>query len=413
MPTHEVRYRYRLRVGLTEALALHDVYDSCRTVWNRALGDWGDRWRAEHHTVGYPEASKALTARRGELDWLGAQPQNPQEQVLRDLYRAVSGFFDKKNPAGRPRFKARKRGYATARWTKNGFGVSGSGQGVSGDRLQVATASGRLPLRVVWSRPLPSVPTSVTVYRDRAGRWFASFVVRVEVPEAPVDPTGRSTGLDMGLSVFATTTDPATDVENPRFARAQAKALARSQRNMARKKAGSKNRAKARRRAARLAARVADQRSDFHHKAARGLVATYDRIGIEDLATKHMARRGKGRYKAGLNRSIADAGWRQFREVLCWQATKEGKTVVVRPARNTTQRCSRCGAKAKPRMELSDRVYRCRACGLVIARDRNSAWNLDPDRIGAPVGGSEPTGAAAPVGDDGKKPKVPAGTLAA
>ncbi len=227
-------------------------------------------------------------------------------------------------------------------------------------------------------------------------------MVRVQVLDTPVAPTGRSTGLDVGLTTFATTTDPATDVANPRFARAAAKALARSQANTARK---------AKAQAACVAARVANQRADFAHKAARALVGFYDRIGIEDLAVKNMSARGKGRHKAGLNRSIADAGWAQFRAVLDWQATKAGKTVVSLPARDTTQRCSPCGAKAKRRIELSDRVYGCRACGLVADRDRNSARNLNPDRAG-PGGGAEPSGDL-PVGDDGAKPKVPAGILAA
>jgi putative transposase len=143
------------------------------------------------------------------------------------------------------------------------------------------------------------------------------------------------------------------------------------------------------------------------------LVATYDRIGVEDLEIKNMSKKGKGRHKSGLNRSIADARWGRFRRTLHWQAEKAGKDVVVFPARNTTQTCSSCGAKAKPRIEMSDRVYRCRACGLVLGRDRNAARNLNPDRIGTPVGRSEPAGVAVPVGDDGNKHTVPAGTLAA
>jgi transposase len=126
-----------------------------------------------------------------------------------------------------------------------------------------------------------------------------------------------------------------------------------------------------------------------------------------------MSKKGKGRSKSGLNRSIADAGWGQFRRTLQWQAEKDGKDVVVLPGRDTTQTCSSCGAKAKPRIELSDRVFRCRECGLVLGRDRNAARNLNPDRIGTPVGRSEPAGVAVPVGDDGNKPTVPAGTLAA
>ena len=224
MVTTEVRYNYRLRVSDQDRRLLKGVYDACRTVWNRALGDWAERWTTEGHHVSYAEASKGLTARRKALDWLRAQPQNPQEQVLRDLYHSIGTFFDKTNPAGRPAFKAKRRGYATARWTKNGFKVSGSGFGHVGDRLEVATAGGRRALRVVWSRPLPSAPSSVTVYQDRGGRWFASFVVRVEIPGQPVLPTGKATGLDIGLTTFATTEDPSSDVVNPRFARRAATA---------------------------------------------------------------------------------------------------------------------------------------------------------------------------------------------
>ena len=411
MTTTQVRYRYRLRVGATEAAALGAVYDACRTVWNRALGDWGERWKAEHHKVSYTEASKALTARRKASDWLRAQPQNPQEQVLRDLYRSIGAFFDKTNPAGRPRFKSKKQGYATARWTKNGFSVSGTGRGQAGDLLEVAVGGGRIGLRVVWSRPLPSPPTSVTVHRDPAGRWWASFVVHVGMVEGPLHPDGPATGLDVGLTTFATTEDPDTDIENPRYARRAAKALARSQRNMAAKRRGSKNRAKAKVRVARVNAAVADQRRDFHHKAARELVAAYDRIGVEDLRIKNMSAKGGGRRKSGLNRSIADAGWGQFLAVLSWQAKKAGKEVVVLPARDTTQTCSCCGTKAKPRIELSDRVFCCRVCGLVLDRDRNAARNLHPVRLG-PDGGAEPSGVV-PAGSDGSKPRAPAGTLAA
>jgi putative transposase len=387
------------------------VFDACRFVWNQALGRWSDLWRHEGVSLRYGDADRELTDWRGRFEWLAAQPSVTQQQVMRDLYGAVSAFFDKSNPAGRPRFKSRKTGYSTARWTRNGFAVSGSALGVNGDeRVEVAVAGGRVALRAVWSRPLPSTPTSVTVYRDRAGRWWASFVCRIEVPDAPLAPTGRATGLDVGLRTFAATEDPDTDVANPRFAKAAAKALTRSQRHLARKQTGSKGRTKARGRKARIEAAVANQRSDFAHKAARMLVGVYDRIGVENLKIKSMSRRG-GRHKAGLNRSIADAGWGQFQAILVWQATKAGKSVVALPARDTTQRCSDCGAKAKPRIELSDREFRCRECGLVLGRDRNAARNLNPDRPG-PDGRAEPSGQF-PVGDDGNKTLVPAGPEAA
>lgn len=401
----EVRYRYRLRVSRSQAVLLQAVFDACRFVWNQTLGRWEALWRHESVSFGYADASRELTDWRSRFEWLAEQPSVPQQQVMRDLYRSISAFFDNTNPARRPRFK-RKGTHATARWTRQGFTVSGSGLGRPSDRLEVATSAGRVRLRVVWSRPLPSPPTSVTIYRDAAGRWWASFVVRIEVPAGPVHWTGRATGLDVGLDTFATVEDPTYDILNPRLARARAKALARSHRHLARKQQGAANRAKARRRRARIEAKTAAQRADFHHKAARDLLRVYDRIGVEDLAVKHLTASG-GRRKAGLNRSIADASWTGFLRVLAWQATKAGKQVVLVPAGGSTQQCSSCGAKAKPRLALSDRVFSCQHCGLVLERDRNAARNLHPDhprnhRLGC-------TGA----GDDGSKTLVPVGTPAA
>jgi putative transposase len=410
MAVVEVRYRYRLRLNAEQQRLLGGVFDACRFVWNQALGRWGDLWRHDGERLSYRDADRELTDWRGRYGWLAEQPCVPQQQVLRDLYRSISAFFDKSNPAGRPRFKKKWAGHATARWTARGFAVSGSGLGRAGDRVEVATAEGRIGLRVVWSRLLPAPPTSVTVYRDRAGRWWASFVCRIDVPKTPAAPTGRSSGLDVGLNMFATTEDPVTDVANPRYARKAGKALARSQRHLARKVNGSKGRAKARRRKARIDALAAGQRADFHHKAARQLLAVYDRIGVEELNVKNMSCKGGSR-KAGLNRSIADAGWAQFRRTLDWQAAKAGKTVVPLKARDTTQRCSSCGAKAKPRVELSDREFHCWRCGLALGRDRNAARNLNPDRPG-PGGGAEPS-ETVPVGNDGTKTRDPTGVRAA
>jgi hypothetical protein len=105
-------------------------------------------------------------------------------------------------------------------------------------------------------------------------------------PAQPLPLTGQATGLDLGLATFATTCDAESDIPNPRLARAQAQALARSQRKSARTRQGSAHRARARRCRARIEAKTAAQRVDFHHKAARGLVGAYDRIGVENLAIR-------------------------------------------------------------------------------------------------------------------------------
>ena len=384
------RYRYRLRVTPGQAVQLQAVFDANRVVWNTALGRWSDLWRCEGLSYSYGDMAAELTDWRSRFDWLAVQPCTPQQQTLRDLGKAISAFFDKSNRAGRPRFK-RKKAISSGRWMHDGFALRD-------DRLLVAVAGGRVPLRVVWSRPLPSVPRSVSVYRDPAGRWWASFVVKVE-PE-DVGATGEVTGLDVGLNTFATTEYSDADVANPRFARGAAKALARSQRNLCRKRKESNGRARAKVRVARVHARVGNQRRDFAHKQARTLARRFDRIGVEDLRIKNMVRRGKGRRKIGLNRAISDAAWGDFLAALDWQARKAGHEVVRLPARWTSCTCSACGV-AKAKLPLAERVFRCVSCGLVLGRDLNAARNLNP-------------GWAVPgIGDDGSKPVVPVGTAAA
>ncbi len=190
VPSVQARYRYRLRVNPAQAAKLRAVFDTNRFVWNQALGRWGDLWRHEQLPFSYALADKELVDWRSRLEWLGAQPSVPQQQVLRDLYKSIGAFFDRSNPAGRPRFKRRRDGYATARWTKRGFAVSSSGLGVGSDRLAIAVGGERIQLVVVWSRPLPTEAMSVTLGRDRAGRYWASFVVRSQLQTSQSIPLG-------------------------------------------------------------------------------------------------------------------------------------------------------------------------------------------------------------------------------
>jgi putative transposase len=385
----EARYTYRLRVTPAQARSLQEVFDSCRFVWNTSLGRWRDLWRYEGLSLSWVETAAELTDWRSRFDWLAAVPVTPQQQVIRDLGKAIRAFFDPKNPAGRPRFK-KKGSHSTASWNANGFALREG-------RLSVAVRAGRTDLRVVWSRDVPTAPKSVTVHRDAAGRWWASFVVRVEAEDIGV--TKESTGLDVGLTTFATTEFPGADVSNPRFARQAAKALARSHHNLSRKKKGSSNRSRAKTTTAKVYAHTTNQRKDWQHKEARKLARRFDRIGVEDLRIKNMVR------NRHLARAISDAGWGDFLAVLAWQARKAGHEVVRLDPRNTSQTCSGCGAKAKHHLGLADRTFLCEECGLVEDRDRNAARNLNPDRWDKSVRVGQ--------GVDGRKTLVPAGTLAA
>jgi transposase len=157
--TVEIRYRYRLRVSNAQAVLLQALFNACRFVWNQALGRWEDLWRYERISLGYADADRELTDWRSRFAWLAEQPSMPQQQVLRDLYRAIAAFSNRTNPAGRPRFKSRKAGYATARWTNTPAAlvvrVVGSvrvGRGPGGGAA-IVTRPARSQAGWVWSTP--------------------------------------------------------------------------------------------------------------------------------------------------------------------------------------------------------------------------------------------------------------------
>lgn len=385
------RYKYRLRVNPTQAAALQPVFDANRVAWNMALERWTDLWRYEHLSFSSVDAMSELTDWRGRFEWLAEAPCTPQQQTISDLYLSIAAFFDKKNPAGRPKFK-KKGTHATARWTGKEFKVCGTGLGRMGDRLKVGVGCRqRVALRVVWSRPLPSTPKSVTVYRDAAGRWWASFVVRIPAETSPMD---RTTGVDVGLNTLATTTDPVFDVPNRRFAKRDRRRLRKADRQLSRAQDGSANRAKKKQARARCYATVAARRNDYAHKTSRPIARAFDTIGVEDLRIKNMLA------NHCLARSISDAGWGDWVRALEWQARKAGHEVVRVNPYNTSQTCSECGSKAKTHLDLSVRVFECAVCGLVFDRDRNAARNLDPGRA-KPVQASTAVSPEHPAGCSG------------
>jgi putative transposase len=246
----------------------------------------------------------------------------------------------------------------------------------------VLSKIGRIAVR--WSRPLEGAPKTVTISRAADG-WYVSFSC-AEVPTQPLPPTGRETGIDVGLKVFLVTAEGEA-VENPRHYRRGEKRLAKAQRRVSRRKKGSKRRKKAVVLLAKAHQHIRRQRADHHHKTALALVRAYDTIYHEAIAPANLSRRpapipdGNGGYlhngarrKAGLSKSIRDAGWGQFLSILAFKAACAGKRVeAVNPA-YTSQDCSGCGERVQK--SLSVRTHVCTHCGLILDRDENAARNL-------------------------------------
>lgn len=218
-----------------------------------------------------------------------------------------------------------------------------------------------------WSRPLPSEPSSVTVIKDCAGRYFLSFVV--EVDPIRVEPKNQGVGVDLGIETLATLS-PGEKVKAPDTTKLD-KQIRKGKRKLARAMNGSKRRERLRLAMARMEARQRDMRQDCNQKLASRLVREHSVVVLEDLSVAGMVK------NRSLARAISRAGWRQIR-TLC-----EGKAQMildreVRPISRwepTSQVCSTCGYRWG-KLDLSVRSVTCLNCGTVHDRDVNASVNI-------------------------------------
>jgi putative transposase len=280
------------------------------------------------------------------------------QQSLRHLQSAFAAFWEKR--ARYPRFKSRKRGKASAEYTRSAFRWRDG-------RLTLAKMDG--PLDVVWSRPLPegAEPSTVTVSRDPAGRWHVSILVETTVAHAP--PVDRVVGVDAGITSLVTLST-GEKIVNPGHERRDRERLARAQRALARKQKGSANRVKARLRVARVHARIADRRRDLLHKLTTRLVRENQLVVIEELAVRNMVR------NRSLARAISDASWSDLRSMLEYKCDWYGRDLIVvdrwLPSSKT---CSHCG-HLLDLLPLRVREWTCPGCGASHDRDVNAARNI-------------------------------------
>lgn len=375
MAVDSARYNYRLRPGSGAVRALEAEWDRCRWLWNQLV----ENSKARHQedptsTFGYAAQDKMLTQARAEHSWLADGSSVAQQQLVRDFAAArTKALLDRKNKTpvrqrrGLPRFKSKHRALPSLNYTRRGFSLK-TGQDNS-TRLHLA---GGITIPVVWSRALPADPSSVRIYRDSLGHWYASFVVAAEPELLPPTPESAPLGIDWGVPVIATTTDDRYDLPHPQHGRKNAAALVTAQRKMARRKThkgqpNTRGYERAKREAARAHKKVARQRADDARKWAKKVVSDHDRIAVEDFKPKFMTK------NRSLARKAADGRIAATKHELIHQATKHGRDLRLIHPRWTTMDCSECGARAKHRLPLSERTYICENCGTVKPRDKNSA----------------------------------------
>ncbi len=362
----QLRYSFRLYPTPVQQQALARAFGCARVVFNDGLSA-----RQKAHEAGLPyvtdaELSAGLTAAKAtaERAWLSDVSAVVLQQAQVDLNAAYRNFFaslkgERKGAKVKPpRFRSRKDPRQAIRFTTNArFKVLPSG------KLRLPKVG---DVSVRWSRPLPCAPSSVTVIRDSADRYFASFVTETKPDTLP--RTESVIGVDLGLKHFAVLSD-GRKITSPRFLRRAEKNLKRRQKDLSRKDKGSRNQEKARLKVARTHARVADARRDFCHQLSTALIRENQAVAVEDLAVK-------GLIRTQLAKSIHDAGWSRFVGMLEYKARLYGRTFIrIGRFEPTSRTCSACGIKDGPK-PLHVREWTCPACGTRLDRDINAAVNV-------------------------------------
>lgn len=353
-----LRYTYKLRPGVQALAGLDAEWHRVRYVWNECVNQQRAGNRPTAATL-----DKMLTTARREMAWLRSGSSVSQQQAIRGYAVSLRASFTVPG-RGRPKPKSRKNTLPSLNYTRRGFSLH-HGTGTN----PVLKLAGGIQLPIVYSRDLPSEPTSVRVYRDAAGWWWASFVVRREPLEAPTSSAGI--GVDWGVITTATTTDPAYDLDYQGFARTEAQQMRALQRAMARRapkpgQKASRGYRAAKRRAARLHRTIRNRRADHTTKWATQVARDHDTIAVEDFKPKFLAR-------STMARKAADAAIGAAKSKLIEIGARAGRKVVLVPPAYTTMTCSQCRAIAKQALGLHERTFRCEHCGYTADRDRNSA----------------------------------------
>ncbi|WP_405975903.1 transposase [Streptomyces sp. NBC_00988] len=352
-------FKYRCYPTGEQAAELSRTFGCVRLVYNKALEERTQAWYGEQRRVSYVQSSAALTQwkKTEELAFLTEVSSVPLQQALRHLQTAFGNFFAQR--AKYPRFKSRKKSRASAEYTRSAF---------TWREEQLTLAKMADPLDIRWSRPLPegTEPTTVTVSRDAAGRWFVSLLCQDTI--APAAATTAAVGLDAGITSLVTLST-GEKVANPKHERRDRARLARAQRELSRKAKGSANREKARCRVARVHARIADRRRDHLHKLSTRLVRENQTVVIEDLTVRNLLKNHT------LARAISDASWTHLRSMLEYKCAWYGRELVVIDRWFPSSKlCGACGTVAA-KMPLNVRTWTC-ACGAVHDRDINAARNI-------------------------------------
>lgn len=366
-------FKYELRPDGQQTRQMARFAGSCRFVFNKALTLQKTNHEAGGKFIGYVAMAKHLTEWRNgaETPWLKDAPVHPLQHALKDLERAYKNFFAKH--AAFPRFK------------KKGQHESFRYPDAKQFKLDQPNARIFLPklgwMRLRLSRPVLGKLCNATVSLS-GGKWFVSLQTEREV-EQPIPQASSAIGIDVGVARFATFSDGTFLEPLACFKKHEAR-LRRYQRAMSRKQKFSSNWKKAKAKVQRIHTRIGNARRDYLHKATTAISQNHAMVVIEDLQVRNMSKSTKGsaeqpgknvRAKSGLNKSILDQGWYEFRRQLEYKLGWNGGMLITVPAHNTSRTCPQCGCVSADSRK-SQAVFRCVECGHEGNADHIGAINI-------------------------------------
>jgi putative transposase len=385
----KARYQYRFYPTDQQQQSLAQLFGCVRVVWNDALAICKQSEKLPSNN----DLQKLVITqakKTSERAWLSEVSNIPLQQSVADLGVACKNFFDslkgkrKGKKVGRPKFK-KKTNQQSARFRIGGFSIKGG--------AVYLTKIGNV--KPIWSRDLPASPTSVTVIKDCANRYFLSFVVEIEPvnvdaarfrgqkPKAALRghmtpqtcrpesclAKNQSIGIDLGIKTFAVMSN-GEKAESPDYSVLDKK-IRKLQKKLARQNKDSRRRNRTRIRIAKLHNQIADTRKDFLHKLSTKIVSENQAIVLEDLNVSGMVKNRK------LSRAISQQGWREFRTLCEGKSEKLNRDFhVISRWEPTSQVCSECGYKWG-KLDLKIRSVQCLNCGTEHDRDENAAKNIN------------------------------------
>lgn len=290
----------------------------------------------------------------GDYKWLKEVNSQILQQSLMNLETAYGNFFRKNSKF--PKFK-RKSNNQSFRVPQHIV--------IRDSNIHIPKFKDGIPINI--HRHLDGIIKSATFSKTPSDKYFVSILC--EVPKKSKDKTGKSVGIDLGITDFIVTSD-GTKIKNPNFNRTFKPKLAKAQKHLSRKTKGSKRQQKQRIKVARIHEKIANSRKDFQQKLSTKLINEYDTIAVETLSVKNMMKNHNLAY------SISDSGWSSFTSMLEYKALWYGKKVIKidrwYPSSKTCNSCDYIIDK----LPLSVRKWKCPKCSYEHDRDINAAKNI-------------------------------------